>query len=162
MADVEEFIAGTRGSRSFHEPWVHPPLTANSYAEYLRAADSPRLLALLVCGNDDGRIRGVCNLSEIIMGRLQSAYLGFFVDVHWARQGVMREGVSLAIQFVFQSLGLHRLEANIQPNNLASLRFVERLGFRREGYSPKYLRIDGVWRDHERWALLSEEWQEAR
>jgi ribosomal-protein-alanine N-acetyltransferase len=65
----------------------------------------------------------------------------------------MREGFELIFRFAFGYLGLHRLEADIQPGNEPSLRFARRAGFRREGYSPRFARIDGVWRDHERWAI---------
>jgi [ribosomal protein S5]-alanine N-acetyltransferase len=72
---------------------------------------------------------------------------------------LMTEALSLAIGQAFGDLGLHRLEANIQPGNAASLALARRLGFRREGFSPRYLCIAGRWRDHERWALLSDEWE---
>jgi ribosomal-protein-alanine N-acetyltransferase len=68
----------------------------------------------------------------------------------------MQEGLRLAIARAFGRLRLHRLEANLQPGNSASRRLVRRLGFRREGYSPRYLKLGGRWRDHERWALLAD------
>lgn len=71
----------------------------------------------------------------------------------------MREGLALALDHAFGPLRLHRLEANIQPANEASRRLVERLGFRLEGSSPGYLKIRGRWREHERWAILREEWR---
>jgi ribosomal-protein-alanine N-acetyltransferase len=68
----------------------------------------------------------------------------------------MTEAVGLVVRDAFRRLRLHRLEANVQPGNRASIRLVRRLGFRREGYSPRYLKIQGRWRDHERWALLAD------
>ncbi len=70
----------------------------------------------------------------------------------------MSEGVSLAIDYAFKTLGLHRVEANIQPDNIASINLVKRLGFTKEGFSRRYLKINGEWRDHERWALTVEDW----
>jgi ribosomal-protein-alanine N-acetyltransferase len=68
----------------------------------------------------------------------------------------MREGLVLVLRHAFETVGLHRVEANIQPENVRSIALVEGLGFRREGYSPRYLRIGGEWRDHVRYAILSE------
>jgi ribosomal-protein-alanine N-acetyltransferase len=79
-----------------------------------------------------------------------------------SRRCYMREGLGLALDHAFKTLRLHRLEANIQPANTASRKLIEGLGFRLEGFSPRYLKIAGRWRDHERWAILSEEWRTRR
>jgi ribosomal-protein-alanine N-acetyltransferase len=71
----------------------------------------------------------------------------------------MREGLCLALTHAFRSLRLHRVEANVQPDNERSLGLVQRCGFRREGFSTRYLKVGGRWRDHERWAVLAEEWR---
>jgi ribosomal-protein-alanine N-acetyltransferase len=76
--------------------------------------------------------------------------------LNFAGTGLMTEALRAAVGYAFNELGLHRLEANIQPGNTASIALVRRLGFRQEGFSPRYLRINGEWRDHERWALLSD------
>ena len=90
-------------------------------------------------------------------GNFHSAYLGYYAFAPHAGQGLMAEGLALVIRDAFRRLRLHRVEANIQPGNKASLRLVRRLGFRREGYSPRYLKIGGRWRDHERWALRADQ-----
>ncbi len=74
----------------------------------------------------------------------------------YAAQGLMTEALQQAISFAFSDLGLHRLEANIQPGNSRSIALVKRLEFQKEGFSPRYLKIGGEWRDHERWALLAD------
>jgi ribosomal-protein-alanine N-acetyltransferase len=96
---------------------------------------------------------GVVNLNEIVAGAFRSAYLGYYGMSEFSRTGLMTQVMREAIRFAFDDLGLHRLEANIQSGNAASLALVQRLGFSKEGYSPQYLRVDGAWRDHERWAL---------
>jgi ribosomal-protein-alanine N-acetyltransferase len=102
------------------------------------------------------QIVGVINLNEIVMGAFQSAYLGYYGMANFSRTGLMTDALRAAVGYAFNELGLHRLEANIQPDNLASIALVRRVGFKQEGFSPRYLRIDGEWRDHERWALLAD------
>jgi ribosomal-protein-alanine N-acetyltransferase len=72
----------------------------------------------------------------------------------------MSAGIKLLLQDVFENKKLHRLEANIQPENYASLKFAARAGFHKEGFSKNYLRINGEWKDHERWAIINNQWQE--
>ena len=97
-------------------------------------------------------------VGQIFYGGFQNAYLSYYVNVSFAGQGLMSEGVSLAIDYAFCTLNLHRLEANIQPQNQKSINLVKRLGFTKEGFSQRYLKINGQWRDHERWALTVEDW----
>ena len=158
--DRVEFLALVRASRRLHRPWVAPPPTPARFAEYLRRARMPNRASLLVCRRDDGALVGVANVSEIVRGALQSAYLGYYGSAAHAGRGYMTEGLALVLRHAFRHLGLHRLEANVQPGNRLSLTLVRRLGFRREGFSPRYLKVGGRWRDHQRWALLQEDWQE--
>jgi ribosomal-protein-alanine N-acetyltransferase len=140
---------------------VHPPETASAVGRWIRAA-SPSRVRLLVCRRSDGAIAGVVNLNEIVRGAFQSAYLGYYGFVPHAGQGYMVEGLGLVLRHAFRRLGLHRLEANIQPGNRASRALVRGLGFRREGFSPRYLKIGECWRDHERWAIVREAWMPTR
>ena len=96
------------------------------------------------------------NISEIVHGAFRSGYLGYYAFAPYAGRGLMTEGLALVIDDAFHRLRLHRLEANIQPGNTASLGLVRRLDFRREGFSLRYLKIRGRWRDHERWAVLAD------
>jgi ribosomal-protein-alanine N-acetyltransferase len=158
-ADRDEFLALMRTSRSFHRPFASAPTDDGRFDAYLADSRRPDFEAMLVCRDDDDAIVGFFNLSQIARGSLQSAYLGYAVGRPFARQGYMREGIALVLRNAFLNLRLHRVEANIQPANHASLALARSAGFRREGFSPRYLKIGGRWRDHERWAILAEEWQ---
>ena len=112
--------------------------------------------AYLVRRGDSDALVGVFNVSNIVLGPLRSAYLGYYAFAGHERQGLMREGLAAVLRRAFGELRLHRLEANIQPGNAASIALVKACGFRREGFSPRYLKIGGRWRDHERWAILAD------
>jgi ribosomal-protein-alanine N-acetyltransferase len=157
--DRDEFISLMRASRAFHRPWATAPADDDRFATYL--ADSLRsdFEAMLVCRSSDLAILGFFNLSQISRGSLQSAYLGYAVGKLYSGQGYMRDGIQLVLRHAFMTLRLHRVEANIQPGNRASIALAEGAGFRREGFSPRYLKIGGRWRDHERWAILADEWR---
>ena len=105
-----------------------------------------------------GALVGVVNLNDILLGALRSASLGYYGFAARCGRGRMTAGVDLAVSHAFGELRLHRVEANIQPGNAPSRALVQRLGFRLEGVSPRYLYVSGDWRDHERWAVLSDEW----
>jgi [ribosomal protein S5]-alanine N-acetyltransferase len=159
---VREFLAAVRRSRRLHGAWVSPPATATAYRQYLRRIRRPTHAGYFVCRVDGGALVGVVNVSEIVRGAFRSAYLGYYAFTPHAGQGLMTEGLALVVSHAFRRLGLHRLEANVQPRNAASIRLVRGLGFRREGFSPRYLRVAGRWRDHERWAILGEAWRRRR
>ncbi len=154
----QEFLAAVLRSESLHHPWVFPPRTHEQYEDYLERIRGGRTIGHLVRNKSDHELAGVINVSEPVMGVFQSAYLGFYAFAGCERHGYMTEGLALVFDRAFNELGFHRLEANIQPGNAASSMLVARLGFRKEGFSPRYLTIDGAWRDHDRWAILSDEW----
>ena len=158
LADEEEFLAAVARSRSLHHPWVQAPATPEAYREYLARCDDTRNIAFFIWRDDPRGLAGVVNLNEIVRGGFQSAYLGYYAFVPYAGQGLMKNGLTQVVTHAFSVLKLHRLEANIQPGNRASKALVKALGFRREGLSPRYLKINGRWRDHERWAILCEDW----
>ena len=103
-----------------------------------------------------GGLVGYTNINNIVRGALQSGYLGYAAFAGHAGRGLMTSGLRDVLGRAFGELGLHRVEANIQPGNTPSIALVQRLGFAKEGFSPRYLRVDGDWRDHERWALRAE------
>jgi ribosomal-protein-alanine N-acetyltransferase len=157
--DQEEFITLMRASRAFHSPWATAPTDPERFAAYLADARRADFEALLLCRTEDEAIMGFFNLSQIVRRGFQSAYLGYAVGKPFAGQGYMRDGLELVLRHTFMSMRLHRVEANIQPTNVSSLALARGAGFRREGFSPRYLKIGGRWRDHERWAILAEEWR---
>jgi ribosomal-protein-alanine N-acetyltransferase len=161
-ADEAEFVAAMQASRSLHRPWLYAPQTPEDFREYLVRALRPTSEFFLACRHDDRAIVGFLNLSEIVHGSFQSAYLGYGAVSAFAGQGYMRDALPLLLADAFGRLRLHRVEANIQPRNTASIALVRRGGFRLEGLSPRYLKIGGRWRDHERWAVLSEDWRAVR
>lgn len=153
--DAALFVAAASASAEFHAPWVRAPADHDQFQSYVRRTRRPDQLGYLVTVGDE--LAGVVNVNNIIFGGLCSGFLGYYALAGFERQGLMTEAVSLVVGHAFGSLDLHRLEANIQPGNEPSKALVRRLGFRREGFSPRYLRIDGEWRDHERWAITAED-----
>ncbi|MFF3244822.1 GNAT family N-acetyltransferase [Streptomyces sp. NPDC002870] len=178
--DGEEFTTLAGRSTGHHRPWLFPPLTAEAYAAYARrliedparagflvcrrayAAYARRLIedparaGFLVCRRESGRIAGFININNIVEGGFRSGALGYGAFAPAVGHGLMGEGLGLVVRYAFGPMRLHRLEANIQPGNAASIALVSRAGFRLEGFSPDFLFIDGAWRDHERWAITSE------
>jgi RimJ/RimL family protein N-acetyltransferase len=119
-----------RASRAVHRRWSTPPLDLEAWA------------ALLARNRRDG-----------------GSIVGYEGSVAYGGRNLMGEGLALMLRHAFQGQRLHRVEANVQPGNVRSRALVERAGFRQEGYSPRYLKIGGRWRDHERWAITVEDWR---
>jgi ribosomal-protein-alanine N-acetyltransferase len=155
-ADRAELGERARASSRLHSPWIEAP-SGDEFESFMRRAARDDVLSFLVCRKKDGAIAGVANVSEIVRGNFRSGYLGYYALEPFAGRGYMSEGIRLVLRHVFRAQGLHRIEANVQPGNVASARLVERIGFRREGFSPRYLKVRGRWRDHDRWAILAEE-----
>ena len=110
----------------------------------------------------EGRFAGEINLSSIQRGPFQSAYVGYWIDEAVAGQGYTPEALVVLARFAFDDLRLHRIQVSIIPRNTASRRVVEKLKIRDEGVAERYLEINGVWEDHVRYAITSEEWQQRR
>jgi ribosomal-protein-alanine N-acetyltransferase len=149
--DKAEFLTLMRCSRHLHEPWISPPVTDSAFRGYLQRARSHDHEGQLICREDDRAIVGVININNIVRGSFLSASLGYYVGAPYAGHGYMREGLELVKEYAFKELGLHRLEANIQPENTRSIGLVRQCGFHNEGLSKAFLYIAGSWRDHERW-----------
>jgi [ribosomal protein S5]-alanine N-acetyltransferase len=160
--DLPELLALHLRNREFHFPWVFPALTEEACRDYITRCGNYDFEGLLICHLSDRKIIGVANLSQIFYRNFQNTYLGYYIDADYAGQGLMREGLGLAIDHAFHKLNLHRIEANIQPENIPSINLVRRLGFTQEGFSRRYLKINERWCDHERWALTAEDWPDRR
>lgn len=155
--DRAEFLERVGASRRLHRRWSDLPDSPARFDELLVRALAPTEAVFLVVRIEDGAIAGIANLSQIFLGNFRSAYLGYSAFVPFDGKGYMTEGLRLVLREAFGPLGLHRVEANVQPDNARSIALVERLGFRPEGYSPRYLKIAGRWRDHVRYAILAED-----
>jgi [ribosomal protein S5]-alanine N-acetyltransferase len=156
-SDRSEFLALARESRRLHRPWTYPPERTDQFEELYARSRRDDFVCLLAYRLDSGDIAGVFTISQIVRGAFQSAYLGYYAHERHARQGFMREALEQVLDHAFDGLGLHRIEANIQPGNSPSIALARGAGFRLEGFSPRYLLIGGQWRDHERYAITADE-----
>jgi ribosomal-protein-alanine N-acetyltransferase len=164
--DAEQFVDAVRASRRLHGNWVAAPSTATAFRDYLARFGRPvrgaHHVGYVAATVEDDAIVGVLNLSEIVRGAFESAYLGYYALAPFAARGYMTEALVLLLDAAFRDVGLHRVEANVQPTNARSLALVERVGFAREGYSRRYVKVGGRWRDHVRLAMLVEDWPKTR
>ncbi len=161
LQHATQFLAAVRRSRTLHARWVTPPATRAEYRAFVQRFRAPTHMGHFVC-TSEGELAGVNNVNEMVRGAFRSAYLGYYALAPYGGGGYMRAGLCLVLQRAFRRYGLHRLEANIQPDNQRSIALIKSLGFRLEGFSPRYLKIRGRWRDHERWAITAEEWSVTR
>lgn len=161
-ADGDEFVGLVRSSHHHLVPWVHAAQDSSAYRSWIARGQRADIEQFLVCRREDDAIAGFVNLNNIVLGSLQSTSLGWAAFLPYAAQGHLRDGVDMAIEVAFTQFRLHRVEANIQPGNERSRQLAIRCGFRLEGFSPRFLKIGGEWRDHERWALLADDWRARR
>ena len=157
--DADAFLAAMRESTGLHHPWPKAPLTVAEYDAMLERGTAPDYEPLLVIERESGLIAGYVALSEIVRRSFQNAFMGYYGTAQLAGRGLMSEGVLAALGHGFDTMGLHRIEANVQPGNERSIALVRRCGFRHEGFSPNYLNIGGEWCDHERFAMTAEDWR---
>lgn len=154
--DAAEYLDAVAASRALHGPWVSPPATCEAFTAYIERVRTPTHAGFFV--RAEGRLVGVVNINNIVMGAFRSGYLGYYGFAGGEGRGLMSAGLRLVLDAALGELGLHRVEANIQPDNVRSIALLRRLGFVREGFSRRYLFIAGQWRDHERWAITAEDW----
>lgn len=153
-SDKESFVKAMQLSEIFHYPWVESPKDDQAFDEFIIKYQTENNISYLVRYHE--QIAGVININQIIRGCFQSAFLGYYAVATFSGKGIMRKGLALVLEKAFGEHELHRLEANIQPENKASINLVQKSGFVKEGFSKRYLKICGQWRDHERWAITQE------
>ena len=159
IEDADEFTANAKSSAKFHRNLVNPPKNRADYEDFLTRNESEANEYLLICQKSNGAIVGAVNLSQIFRRVFQNCYLGYYLFEKFTGKGLMTEAVELILRHAFQNLKLHRVEANVRPENLPSIAVLQRCGFTKEGFSRKYLKIGGKWRNHERFAIITEDWK---
>jgi ribosomal-protein-alanine N-acetyltransferase len=163
-SDEAAFLRAARASRTLHGRWAKAPSTHTEFATFVKryGGAAPAHVGFLLFRTADDALCGVFNFSEIVRNAFNSAYLGYYAFAPHAGGGLMTEGFALALDVAFRRLALHRIEVNVQPTNRRSLALVARLHFFCEGYSRRYVKIAGRWRDHVRFAMLAEDWDRLR
>ena len=162
-ADRESFVALRRASRSFLEPW-EPIREAgfdawgdDAFDREMRCRQLHDQERWLIVRRADGELVGRLALTSIERGPFQNGRFGYWMGERFAGNGYMTEAIRLGVSRCFSTLGLHRVEASVMPENAPSRRVLEKAGFSFEGVSPKYLSIAGAWADHERWGITRDD-----
>ena len=156
-----EFLDAVGRSRTLHEGLVEPPTNAAGIRHYILRKNSGRDIGHFVIADDEG-LAGVINLNDIKRGSHSVATLGYYAFAPYTGRGLMRNALKRVACLAFERYALDRLEANIQPGNTASLAMVEALGFRYCSFHPKFMKLAGRHRDHQRWVLTLAEWHIAQ
>ncbi len=155
-SDYRAWVSLRAASVELHRPWEPWPYVVPTRESFRAQLDK---YAYFLFRLEDDRLVGQCNVNLLVRGPFQNAALGYWTGAPFTGRGYMTEGVRLVLRECFTTLKLHRVEANIIPQNNASLSVARKNGFRHEGFSPRFLQIGGQWRDHERFAMTLEDWQ---
>lgn len=168
--DYDEWSALRQASRGFLQPWEPTwspdELTLNAYqrrmSAWKRGRETDQMYAFFVFREEDGALSGGVTLNNVRRGVAQTGTVGYWSGQSFARQGNTLAAVRALIPFAFAQLGLHRLEAACLPTNQASGDLLLKAGFTEEGYAKAYLKINGDWRDHRLFGLVSRETSRGR
>ena len=152
--DKKQIVALAKESIALHAPWVTAPTSSQVFRLYLRRIRRDDHKGYVCYLKETKEIVGIFNLNNIQRGVTLSTSIGYYVFSRFQNKGYMTEGLTKMVNLAFHTLGLHRIEANIQPENEASKNLVQRCGFKFEGVSKDFLFINGRWRDHERWVII--------
>ncbi|USO00341.1 MAG: GNAT family N-acetyltransferase [Phycisphaeraceae bacterium] len=164
-ADRDAYIALRRDGREHLERWepIPPPgfdpFGPDAFDREIACHQLDEQERWLIVRRDDGAIVGRLAITAIERGPFLNGRFGYWIGDGFTGRGYMTEAIRLGVRRAFTKMGLHRIEANIQPHNAASRRAVAKAGFRLVGYSPNYLQIRGRWVDHEHWAITKEMWE---
>lgn len=153
--DQAAFLAAVAASKQLHRLWVNPPASPQLFQAFAQRMQGPVNHGFLVRMTTTRQLVGFIEVTNIVRGVFQSGYLGYYAFAGHERQGLMTLALRQLVKKAYSELHLHRLEANIQPDNHTSVALVRACGFVQEGYSERYLKIRGRWRDHERWAIVA-------
>ena len=156
--DGPELIAANLASMALHEPWVSPCRDEMSFMGYLARCDGERSVGFVARERSSGRIAGIVNLSEIVRGFFQSAYMGYYGMAGMNGRGLMREAVGLVVTHAFEELDLHRVSARCDERNTRSYALMERIGMRREAHFRENELFKGEWGGEFVYAVLAREW----
>ena len=157
VREADELYGAMTRSPSFLRPWVLPPASLEEARAML--AQEPDVRIAYGVRTPSGDLAAVLNLTSIIRGPFQNCFLSYYALVPHEARGYVRAGLLDVLELAFTQHSLHRVEVSVQPANERSARLVQGVGFRFEGRSPRYLFIDGAWRDHDRYALTVEDWR---
>jgi ribosomal-protein-alanine N-acetyltransferase len=161
-SDFGELAGLYAGSRRHLRGFASTEFGREQFERLMTDAGAETNECFMICTTEGERIAGTITLSQIFRKSFQNAYLGYMLGEQFTRYGYMTEAVGLTLDYAFKDLDLHRVEANVQPSNLPSIRVLQRSGFSKEGFSRRYLKIGGRWRDHERWAIIAEDWNDRK
>lgn len=166
LTDTEDLLRILTTNRSFfqsfdptrEEAFFTSEFQHHHISDMIQAFEAGTAYVFAICLADTGTLIGRITLSNVIRGPFQNAYIGYFLDQKYNGKGYATQAVRLAVQFAFEEVGLHRIQAGTLPHNTASIRVLEKNQFRYEGLAKRYLKINGHWEDHNLYALTREEW----
>jgi [ribosomal protein S5]-alanine N-acetyltransferase len=161
-ADFREYAALMKVSQPVFRGLIRKLKGRKQFNEFARRSKLGDYFRFLICRRTDGAIVGSIGLFQIVRLHVQNGVTGYFVGAPHLRHGYATEALQLVLRFAFRKLKLHRVEASIQSHNAPSIALVKHAGFTSEGYSRRLVKIAGRWRDHERWAILVEDWRPLR
>ena len=162
MRDSKELEKLLLGNREWLRPWeATNPHAPNSFdvksqlRGLLRQMDDQSGMPFVI--EVQGQLQGQLNVANVMYGSVSSAVLGYWISPAVAGRSIMPTSVALVTDYLMDQVGLHRVEINVRPENVASLRVIQKLGFRYEGLKQRYIHINGDWRDHYVFALVKED-----